>query len=192
MAIVAPAWILLVCIAFAQAAHAAPRNAFEYSRDLNTRPYVDVQFALQGVRHSELDFYPTATQLSAGFWIFNDIGIDFFIDRPVSSDKESIFDVEIRQASGVALRFQSPHLATRLHAYMLLGYVDLQVEQNQADDRGTRRIRQSFSGARISIGFARRLSRLDNVLITGEYRNYYTEDEIQIDGIGLGLRVNLR
>lgn len=194
---VLPILLLLTLTAIDRPAVAAVDKPFQYTGSFASRLYADLQIGVHGVRHSELDFYPGVANASVGFWIVDNIGVDIFADTSTIGDDIGVFELEVAHATGVALRFQSPHLASRLHAYMVLGYVDLQVEQKEerldaSGQRVGRTVRQSFSGVRISLGFARRLSVLKDVLVTGEYRNYYTEDEIQIDGLSLGLRVNLR
>ena len=159
-----------------------------------SRLYADVQTGVQGVRHSALNFYPMFGSVSAGLWLFDNIGVEVFADVPLADDDNGVFQLEVVDTAGLALRFQSPP-TTRFQAYVVLGYVDLTVEQRERlvveSEPRSRLVRQGFSGLRISLGFAWRVPRVPALLGILEYRNYYTEDELQVDGLAFGLRLNL-
>lgn len=153
--------------------------------------YGELHLGLGGVRHSELDFYPGFASASAGVFVYPDIGLEAFIDGSLGSDDKAGFDSEVSQASGVALRLQSPPVHG-LRAYMLLGYVNFTIEQQENDRRSQRTVVQSFEGARVSLGLSQALERHDNIMVNVEYRNYYVDEAITVDGFSLGLRLLTR
>lgn len=166
-------------------------DLFSYSGTPVSRIYADVQWGVHAVRHSDLDFFPLLTSGTLGLWIFNNIGIEVFGDAGQGSFEDGPFELEIEEAGGFAVRFQSPP-RNGFSLYFTAGYVDFQVTQTVADERGVGRISEGFAGLRLGVGLAQRLPVFENVLVTGEYRNYFSEDELQVDTLALGLRVNIQ
>ena len=150
--------------------------------------YADLQYTLGGVKHSDINFNPGFGTLGVGAWIRPGIGIEGFIDQGSSSSREGNFDLQLEQASGVNLRFQSPLTGGGVFSYVLLGMVSVDVIQDESDERGQRRVRQGFEGVRVSLGFGIEFRRLEALSLTGEYRYYAVDEDIQIDGISVGLR----
>lgn len=174
--------------------HAQTRSdngLFHYSGSALSRVYADAQWGVQAVRHSDLDFYPLFSSGSLGLWLFDNIGVEVFGDAGLGSFEDDEFSVEVEEAGGVAMRFQSPP-RNGFSLYLTAGYVDYQVAQVVDDERGRARVSQGFAGLRLSLGIAQRLPVFDSVLLTGEYRNYYSEDELQLDSLALGLRINIQ
>ena len=157
----------------------------------NDRLYGEVQLGVASVTHSGINFYPSFGSLSAGAFVAPNIGIEVFADGLLATGTEGDFEMAITQAVGVAVRLRSPP-KDGLHAYVLLGLVDFELQQDESNDRNSPRVRQDFTGLRVSLGMAQRLRAIPQLLFTGEYRNYYSDDGIQVDGFSLGLRVNVR
>ena len=156
-----------------------------------SRLYADVQWGVNAVRHSDLDFFPLFTSGTLGFWVVNNIGIEVFGDAGLGSFEDGDFSLEVEDAGGIALRFQSqPRNGFSL--YFTAGFVDFQVTQVVNDERGIGRVSEGFAGLRLGVGLAQRLPVFENVLVTGEYRNYFSEDELQVDALVLGLRINIK
>ena len=153
--------------------------------------YGELHLGLGGVRHSELDFYPGFASASAGLFVYPDIGLEAFVDGSLGSDDKASFESEISQAGGVALRLQSPPVRG-LRAYMLFGYVNFTIEQQEDDQRGQRTVVESFEGVRVSLGLSQALERFNNIMVNVEYRNYYVDEAITVDGFSLGLRLLTR
>lgn len=173
------------------AATAAQRGVFQYSKSAETRLYADLQVGIQAVSHSGIDFLPNFGSASVGIWVFDNLGIDIFGDTGLMADDTGVFELQIAEASGVALRFQSPPSLGGLRAYVMLGVVNFEVEQKESDLRGQRVVIENFTGGRVSIGFAKRLAAMRSLMLTAEYRNYYSDKDLQADSLGFGLRVNL-
>lgn len=160
--------------------------------------YGEVHIGAGGVRHSELDFYPAIGSVTAGLYVLPDIGIEVFADSGFSDGEDSDIEIELEEAFGVAARFQSPGQGG-LHGYIVLGYVDFSLAQTSelqltTGESATSResnIDERFTGARVSVGLMQRLSRFPALLLSAEYRNYYSDSSISVDGFLLGLRVNL-
>jgi len=141
--------------------------------------YGEIQLGVHGIQHSDLDFYPGFVSASAGVYVLPNIGIEVFYDRATNTGKEGNFEIEVNEASGIA-------------AYVLLGYVPYSINQYE-NLIGSRRLdKENFAGARISFGLAATLPRYKQVQLVAEYRNYDIDAPINVDGFGLGLRVNLR
>ena len=155
------------------------------------RLYGDINVALSGARHSELDFYPGFVSLSGGAWIRRGVGVDVFVDEGLFSDEKDGFEFEITSASGVAARFQSPP-RKGFFAYVVAGVVSLRIVQDEETDLGQRSVVQNYQGGRISVGIGQQLSFARNLIITGEYRNYFVDTELQIDALSLGVRLSFR
>lgn len=153
--------------------------------------YGEVRLGIGGVRHSDLDFFPKFGSLSGGLFIFDNIGIEAFVDVPLTASDKSAFELDVTQAAGVAVRFQSPP-QRGLQAYILIGYVNFTLEQEENGVLGRRTIKQSFDGARVSIGVNQRLEVMDGLIFGVEYRNYHADSGIVVDGVSLGLRYEIQ
>jgi len=154
------------------------------------RPYAQAHLGAGGVRHSDLDFYPTFSSFSVGVFLFNNIGIEAFADTPLAAGKRDVFELDVAQATGFAARFQSPP-NRGLQAYVLLGYVEYTIEQDQQAETINRRVEEDFKGARVSIGIQQRLKMINGLIFGVEYRNYYANSGITVDGLSAGLRFEL-
>lgn len=153
--------------------------------------YGEARLGAGGVRHSNLDFYPGFASFSGGIFIFDNIGIEAFVDTPLSDGERSDFKLGVEDAAGVAVRFQSP--AQRgLQAYVLLGYVDFTLKQKGVTALGERFVTQPFEGIRFSVGVHQRLKQVQGLLFGVEYRNYYADSGITVDGVSVGLRFELK
>ena len=73
----------------------------------------------------------------------------------------------------------------------MLGYVDFTVAQEPTRGRG-REIDERFSGARLGIGLQQRLKIAPALLFGAEYRRFFVDEALHIDGLVLGLRLDLR
>lgn len=166
------AFVLLCSSAFAQA---------------EIRLYGEARMGAGGVRHSDLDFYPVFGSFSVGAFIVDNIGIEGFIDTRISDDEADDFQLGVTEAFGAAVRFQSPP-QNGLHAYILLGYVDFDIRQQES---GREALRENFTGARFSVGVNQRLNVIPGLIFGVEYRNYYADSGITVDGLSLGLRYEM-
>ncbi len=153
--------------------------------------YGEAQLGLHGVQHSDIDFYPGFASGSVGLYVLPRIGIEVFYDRVIADDREQDFEVEVNESSGAAIRLESPPLHG-LQAYVLLGYVTFSVHQFEIGESSRRLDKEDFSGARVSIGLAQSFKRNRNVQFVVEYRNYDVDSPLNVDGLGLGLRVKLK
>jgi len=169
----------------------APHSLHAAGTPLFARLYGDVQFTLGGMRHSELDFYPGYVSVSAGAWIRPGVGIDVFADEGVFSDSDGDFTFELTNASGIAGRFQSP-ARQGFYAYVVLGLVNVRLVQDESTELGDRTVIQNYQGGRISVGIGQQLPFARNLIVTGEYRNYFVDKELQLDALSLGLRLSFR
>jgi len=153
--------------------------------------YGEARLGAGGVRHSGLDFYPQFGSFSAGVFVFDGIGIEGFVGSSLSSDEKDGFDLDITESSGVALRLQSPPQLGGLQAYILLGYVSFQLQQ---EERGSpdSLVRTTFEGARVAVGIHQRLRLINGLMVGLEYRNDYADTGITVDGLSLGLRYEMR
>lgn len=166
-------------------------SAMQLQADI--RLYGEARAGAGGVRHSDLDFYPRFGSFSVGAFIFENIGIEGFVDAPLSTDKTGVFEVDITQASGVALRLQSPP-ERGLQAYVLLGVVNfgLKQKENANSVGGQRTIEEDFTGVRVSVGLNQRLELVQGLIFGIEYRNYHADSGITVDGVSLGLRYEMQ
>lgn len=155
------------------------------------RLYADVQVSLGGARHSDLNFYPGFVSVSGGAWVRRGVGIEVFADQGTFADREGDYEFEITDASGVAGRFQSPS-RRGFFAYVLLGLVNVRLEQDERINSQGRTVIQNYQGGRISVGIGQQLSFAKNLIVTGEYRNYFVDKDLQLDALSLGLRLSFR
>jgi len=153
--------------------------------------YASLNVALGGVRHSSVDFNPGFASIAAGAWLWPGIGLEVFLDKGLGAGSDGDFELEITGASGIAARFQSPP-SGGIFAYMLLGVVSTRLEQLEDDTRGARRVVQNYRGGRVSIGLGRELRMIPGGRLTAEYRNYFVDDDLQIDALSMGLQVNFQ
>ena len=151
-------------------------------------PYAEVQLGASGVRYAELDFVSPIAGVSVGAYLFPGIGLELFADGALDRGGASRFESGVNQAYGAAVRLRSPS-EDGLHGYIVLGYVDFVVEQESLD-RGIE-IDERFTGLRSSIGLMQRLERVPSLAVTAEYRNFYVDEAIQVDGLSLGLRFDM-
>lgn len=153
--------------------------------------YGEARLGAGGVRHSELDFYPTFGRFSAGAFVFKNIGIEGFISTSVSSHETDGFDLDITESSGAALRLQSPSQLGGLEAYILLGYVNFNLQQEEDGVVGERVVKSSFNGVRVGIGVHQRLKSVSGLIFGLEYHNDFADSGITVDGLSLGLRYEM-
>ena len=151
--------------------------------------YAEVQVGASGVRHSDLDFVSPIASLVLGTWVLPGIGIEAFADGELDRGSEDGFETGLEHAYGGALRLSSPE-RDGIRGYVLLGYVDFTIAQRDLVTGAT--IDERFTGARFGIGLQQRLERFPSLLFGVEYRNFYTAESIQADGLVLGLRYDLR
>jgi len=158
----------------------------------NPTLYGEARLGAGGVRHSDLDFYPGFGSFSAGIFVLPNIGIEAFADAALSEGKRDIYKLSVSQAAGVAARFQSPP-QRGLSAYVLLGYVEFTLKQKE--NGGVvppRTVSQNFEGVRVSLGVQQELDFLRGLMLGLEYRNYHSDSGITVDGLSLGLRLEIR
>jgi len=153
--------------------------------------YGELRLGAAGVRHSDLDFYNSFASINAGVFIKNNIGIEAFVDAPLSEKTKGAFKVGVPRASGFGVRLQSPsRLGTE--AYVSFGYVAFSIDQFENDDRGQRTITQSFEGASIRVGIQKQLQVSKHLKFGVEYRNFYSDSGVSVDGLSLGLQMEFR
>lgn len=152
--------------------------------------YGELQVGMAGVRHSDLDFYPSFASGSLGAFVIPNIGVELFGDASIASAEDGNFDMDIEQAYGVALRFQSPP-KRGLSGFVTVGAVNYTLNQ-QLDIEGSNAISEEFTGARFSIGITQRLTRLPGLLLTAEYRHYNADGPLRVDAFMIGWRINGR
>ena len=169
----------------------AHKSPFNSTQSPQSRIFVDFQWGTQLVSFSSLDFNPIVASVGAGVWIFDNIGIDVFYDTGISDDYSENFLVEIEEAAGFGLRFQTPP-KRGFSGYVNVGFVDYQVLLTVNDSLGTRRVSEGFSGGRIAIGLSQQLRHFDFLSVTGEYRNYFSDEDLQADSVVVGLRLNFK
>lgn len=154
--------------------------------------YGEARLGAGAVRHSDLDFYPRFGSLSAGVFVFENIGIEGYVSSSLGSDKQDGFDVEVTESSGAAVRFQSPPKLGGLQAYILLGYVSFQLQQIEDGIEEPRTVKTTFDGVRVAIGVHQRLKLVNGLIFGLEYRNDYADSGITVDGLSFGLRYEMR
>ncbi|MBX2881596.1 MAG: hypothetical protein KTR32_16740 [Granulosicoccus sp.] len=153
--------------------------------------YGDLHLALGGVQHSDVNFNPGFASLSVGVWLWKGIGIEVFGDKGLNAGNDGDFDLEITDASGFAARFQSPS-SDGMFAYVVLGVVNTRIEQAEDDNDVQPLLVQNYRGGRLSIGFGRELQIIPGGRLTAEYRNYFVDDDLQMDALSVGLQLNFR
>jgi len=154
--------------------------------------YGEARLGAGAVRHSELDFYPQFGSFSAGVFVFENIGIEGFVTSSLGSDKKDGFDLDVTESSGVALRFQSPPKLGGLQAYILLGYVNFNLEQQKKGAGSVDPEKVTFDGVHVAIGVHQRLKLVDGLIFGLQYHNNYADSGITVDGLSLGLRYEMR
>ena len=172
-------------------AAAKDRPIFVYTQSPASRVYADLQFGLNAISLSGLDFFPKVISGGVGVWLFDNIGVEIHFDGGIATDSDGAFTAELEEAVGLSLRFQSPPVRG-LAAYINVGVIDFQLVQVESDSRGTRRVSEGFGGARISLGVVQRLPIYDFLHVTGEYRTYLSDSDLQVDTLAIGLRINLK
>ncbi len=153
--------------------------------------YGEARLGAGGVRHSDLDFYPQFGSFSAGVFVFENIGIEGFIDTSIASFEKDGFDLEVAESSGAALRLQSPSQLGGLAAYVLLGYVNFNVHQTASGIFDARTVKTSFNGVRVGIGVHQRLKSVNGLIFGVEYRNDFADSGVTVDGLSIGLRYEM-
>lgn len=155
--------------------------------------YGELQLGAAGLSNDDLDFYPGFGGINAGFYVLPNIGLEVFADTAVQADSKGGFEMEIEQAYGIGVRFQSP--PTRgTQGYIVLGAVNYTLDQQSVNalNQAQTAINEDFTGARISIGLMQRLKRAPYLQVSAEYRHYNADEPLRVDAFVLGLRVNAR
>jgi len=156
--------------------------------------YAEARLGAGGVRHSDLDFYPQIGGITAGVFVLENIGIgvEAFAGTTIAPGDEGVFEIEMTETVGAAVRFQSPPQLGGLQAYILLGYVNFELEQNENSTSDREPVRSSFNGVRVGIGIHQRLQVVNGLSFGVEYHNDYADTGITVDGLSLGLRYEMR
>ncbi|ASJ75518.1 outer membrane beta-barrel protein [Granulosicoccus antarcticus] len=153
--------------------------------------YAELQLGAGRIDNGDLGFYPTFAGFNVGVYLVPNIGLELFADSGLSSDEAGDFDMEMEQAYGIALRFQSPP-QRGTQGYIVLGAVNYTLDQTSEASGalpGTS-INDDFTGARVSVGIMQRLERIPNMQVSFEYRHYNSGESLRLDALVLGLRVN--
>ena len=155
--------------------------------------YAEIQLGAGGIKNGDLDFYPAFGGLNVGVYVVPNIGIELFADSGLKSDHSKGFEMDLEQAYGVGLRFQSP-AERRVQGYIVLGAVKFTLDQSSEANGSVpaTSINEEFTGARVSVGLMQRLQRFPNLQVSMEYRHYNADEPLSLDGLVLGLRVNAR
>ena len=153
--------------------------------------YGEIQFAAGGVTNSDLEFNPTFASISAGVFVYPNIGIELFADTGLGSDGTGGFELEIEGAYGIAARFQSPP-SRGTQGYLVLGAVNYTLDQTSrpTQTQGGTSVNEDFTGVRASVGLMQRLQRFPNLLVSFEYRHYNADEPLRVDALVLWLRFN--
>ena len=152
--------------------------------------YAEVQVGANGVRHSDLDFVSPLASLSVGTWLYPGIGVEAFTDVELERGADEGFEAGVSRAVGGALRLSSPAQGG-IRGYVVLGYVDFTVAQEPTRGRG-REIDERFSGARLGVGLQQRLKIAPALLFGAEYRRFFVDEALHVDGLVFGLRLDVR
>lgn len=151
--------------------------------------YGELHFGANGIRHSDLDFFPLFASITAGAFVLPNIGIEVFGDLALAEEDNAGFDVELTSALGIAARFQSPPWQG-LSGYIVLGVVDYTVTQSpQNASIGSGSIEEDFLGVRVSVGVIQQLKRLPRLSVSAEWRSYAVDEPIRVDSLVIGLRI---
>lgn len=151
--------------------------------------YGELHFGANGIRHSDLDFFPLFASITAGAFVLPNIGIEVFADLALAEEDNAGFDVELTSALGIAARFQSPPWQG-LSGYVVLGVVDYTVTQSpQNASIGSGSIEEDFLGVRVSVGVIQQLKRLPKLSVSAEWRSYAVDEPIRVDSLVIGLRI---
>lgn len=180
---------LALLFALPAASHAT--HQFAYQPTLVERFYGDIHYAYGGVAHSDLEFNPSFLSLSGGVWLRPGIGLELYADQGLNESRQGNFELEWTNTSGFAARFQSP-ARNGFFAYILLGMAFTHLEQSESDSRGERTVVQNYEGGRLSIGFGQRYPSIPGLVVVAEYRNYFVDEDLNLDAISLGLRFDLQ
>ena len=153
--------------------------------------YGELNLGAGGVAHSDLEFTPVFGSISAGAYVYENIGVELFLDSGIRAGEDSEFTLDIEQAYGLGLRLQSPPI-DGVRGYVVLGVVNYTVEQKLDISSSSARapVDGDFTGFRASIGLMQRLKRFPAVQFTAEYRHYNADEPIRLDAIVLGFRFN--
>lgn len=152
-------------------------------------PYLELQAGVLGVRHANLDVFGPVGGAIAGTWVRPGIGIELFADTPLAYGDDNGFEAGVSEAFGAALRLRSPPV-DGLYGYVVLGYADFTVHQEPFD--GGIAQDERFTGMKFSVGLMQRLKILPAMLVSAEYRNFYVDEPVRVDGLSLGLRLDIR
>jgi len=150
--------------------------------------YGELQVGVGGVYHSDLNFYPRFATASLGAYVLPNIGLELFADTGFAPGDDEDFELDIEQAYGIALRFQSPPWQG-LSGFIVAGAVNYTLDQS-LDSADSPSVNEEFTGARVSVGIMQRLKRLPGLLLTVEYRHYNADEPLKVDALVLGWRVN--
>jgi len=152
--------------------------------------YGELHFGAASIRLTDLDFFPLFASVTAGVFVLPNIGIEVFADAALSDEDNAGFDMELTSSLGIAARFQSPP-RSGLSGYVVLGLVDYTLTQTaRGATLANAVIEEDFRGARVSVGIVQQLKRVPQLAVSIEYRSYYADEPINVDGIVLGLRIS--
>ena len=120
--------------------------------------------------------------------ILDGIGVQGVVAAPISGDDKHDLTLEVKQQTGIYLTLTNPETqAEDLKVSVLLGYASTEIETTLPALGNNARNSDSFSGFSYGISVQDRILENRNFYWTLDYLQYYKDDVLRIDGLGLGV-----
>jgi hypothetical protein len=165
---------------------------------LGAQADVPVAFHLSGqgvytqVKASSEKLSPSLFQLKADVeftdGLLDGIGLQGMVAAPMSDDKANELTLEIAQQSGIYLTLTNPDTQPEdLKVSILLGYASTEIETYLPALGESGRNKDTFSDFSYGISLQDQVIEGKPFYWTLDYLRYYNDDNLRVDGLGLGV-----
>lgn len=145
--------------------------------------FLDASYMSSSITIAEQTFKPSLTQLGIG-WQFTDrFAMELMQATKASDDSVATVTAEIKSMNSVQFRYGSP-VSSDTNVYVMLGYSELELIMQGI----TLQSNDVFADTSWGAGFEERLIKDSNLRLHFDYTVHYSQDDLVINSVQLGLR----
>lgn len=154
--------------------------------------HVSGQGVYTQVKASGETFSPSLFQLKADVeftdGLLDGIGLQGMVAAPMSDDNANELTLEITQQNGIYLTLTNPDTQPEdLKVSILLGYASTEIETYLPSLKDNGRYKDTFSDFSYGITLQDQVIEGKPFYWTLDYLRYYNDDNLRVDGLGLGV-----
>lgn len=136
------------------------------------------------VDSSSNELEPLVAAVSAGYWVFEGVGLELDVGTGVLDDSIGSLDVDFRSKVGISLRFESPP-TERVAAYASFGFVRTSYRAEIGGASST----IVLPGGRLALGLTYLLR--SQIVLDGAFTHHDLDGDTRINSFRFGVRYDL-